>query len=248
MDDSEFPVDEDALDETFKRAADFVTYNASVMQQDDLLFLYGRYKQALHGKCNEPMPGILKFRNRSKWNSWNALGDLSKTEAMKQYVEKVSQISPDWDSAKPKDSGSKRQFGPVTSICLKTDPELKEESKTVFDFVKEGNLEQIKKMITIDPTVKDCTDDDGLSLLHWACDRGYNNIVSFLISIGINVDSLDKDGQAPLHYASSCGHEEVVKMLLKHRANINIFDSDGLSPADVAYSTTIKDILSADNV
>lgn len=246
MDDCDFPPDdEDELKETFKRATDFVTYNAFVMNQDDLLYLYGRYKQALVGPCNEPMPGIFNFRNRSKWSSWNSLGNMAKEEAMQQYIDKINDLKPDWDASKPKekDVSEKKHFGPVNSTCLNTDPELAEESKTVFDYVKEGNLEKVKHLLNANGSIKSVVDDDGLSLLHWACDRGYSEIVSLLLTNGTDVNSQDKDGQTPLHYASSCGHENVVNLLLEAGANINIFDSDGLKPADVAYSTELKKLL-----
>lgn len=252
MEDGDFPDMEpdDALSTTFKLATDFVTENASVMQQDDLLYLYGRYKQSTVGKCTEPMPGILKFRSRSKWTAWNGLGDMAKDEAMKQYIEKVTRISPDWDTSEKKDVKKKStHFGPVNSICQKTDPELNFESKTVFDFVKEGNLGQIKELVTANPGfVKDFSDENGLSLLHWACDRGLVGVGEFLVCAGADVNCQDKDGQTPLHYASSCGHGEVVSLLLRKGASVSVFDADGLSPADVAYSTHIKELLTTNAV
>ncbi|KAF8792889.1 Laminin subunit alpha-1 like protein [Argiope bruennichi] len=236
MEDDDFLENEDdALETSFKLATDFVTENASVMQQDDLLFLYGRYKQATVGVCNEPMPGILKFKSRSKWSAWHELGNMTKEEAMKQYIKKVSQISPDWDAASRKESRKKSHFGPVNSTCQKTDVDLNEDAKTVFDFVKEGNLNRIKELISSKSSLKDCCDEGGLSLLHWACDRGQTEIAEFLISEGTDINFQDKDGQTPLHYASSCGHEEVINLLLKKGAVTNIYDADGLTPADVAY-------------
>ncbi|PRD34169.1 UNVERIFIED_CONTAM: acbd6 [Trichonephila clavipes] len=249
MEEDDFPeVEDDALEANFKLATDFVTENASVMQQDDLLYLYGRYKQALNGVCNEPMPGILKFKSRSKWSAWHDLGNMTKEEAMKQYIEKVSRISPDWDASNKKEAKKKSHFGPVNSTCQKTDTDLKDEAKTVFDFVKEGNLNRIKELILSDPSVKNCCDEGGLSLLHWACDRGHMEIADFLISSGTDINCQDKDGQTPLHYASSCGHEEVISLLLKKGAVTNIYDADGLSPIDVAYSTSVKDLLVTNHV
>lgn len=245
MDESEFPhEDDDNLLETFKRAAEYVTFNASVMKEDDLLFLYGRYKQANVGPCTEPMPGIFKFRNRSKWSAWNSLGEMSKEEAMQQYIDKVCELNPDFDiCTKTKDSSDKKHFGPVNSTCLNTDPILTEEAKTIFDFVKEGNSDKVECLLSANNSLKNGVDDDGLSLLHWACDRGHSSIVNLLLSNGADINKQDNDGQTPLHYASSCGHEDVVNILLKAGAKVSIFDSDGLSPADVAYNTSLKELL-----
>lgn len=243
MDESEFPPDDDdVLQETFKRASDYVTFNAANMKDDDLLYLYGRYKQALSGPCTEPMPGILKFRQRSKWSAWNALGDMAKEDAMQQYIDKISRLNQDWDTSKPEVS-EKKHFGPVSSSCLNTDPELTEESKTIFDYIKEGNLDKVKKLISSDSSLKCAVDEDGLSLMHWACDRGHSNIVNLLVSQGVDINKQDNDGQTPLHYASSCGHEDVANILLKAGANVNVFDTDGLNPADVAYNISMKDLL-----
>ncbi|XP_035209992.1 acyl-CoA-binding domain-containing protein 6-like [Stegodyphus dumicola] len=248
MDDDDVFDNDDDLTEAFKRATDFVTYNASVMQQDDLLYLYGRYKQANFGACNEPMPGILKFRNRSKWSAWNKLGNMSKEDAMKEYIDRVTLLSPEWDSANTVDKSEKKHYGPVNSTHLRTDPELKEESKTIFDFVKEGNLNKLELLFSSNPELRDKTDEDGLSLLHWACDRGYSDIAKFLISAGAEVNCQDKDGQTPLHYASSCGHENVIKLLMQNGAKVNIYDSDGLTASDVAYNTSVKDLVNINSV
>lgn len=242
MYDSEYPTDEDVLNETYGRATYFVTCNASVMNQDDLLYFYGRYKQVDAGPCSAPMPGILKFRSRNKWSSWNSLGNMTKEEAMQQYVDRLTFACPDWDVNKPKDTREKKNFGPVNSSCLNTDPVLEEGCKTIFDFIKEGNCEKVKSLISTDAAVKCVVDDGGLSLLHWACDRGHSDIVNLLISSGVDLNSQDNDGQTPLHYASSCGHENVVKLLLNSGAKADIFDSDGLSPADVAYSTALNEL------
>lgn len=244
MEDSEFPPDDDDnLQETFKRATDYVTFNASVMKEGDLLFLYARYKQANVGPCKQPMPGIFKFRNRSKWSAWNSLGEMTKEEAMQQYIDKVTDLYPEWDSSKPKDTAEKKHFGPVNSTCLNTDPVINEESKTIFDHVKEGNTEKVKSLLSGNNTLKNSVDGDGLSLLHWACDRGHSAIVSLLISNSVDVNKQDNDGQTPLHYASSCGHEDVANILLTAGANVSMFDSDGLSPADVAFNTSLKELL-----
>lgn len=244
MHESEFPSDdEDLVHDTFKRATDYVTYNASNMKEDDLLYLYGRYKQAVVGPCKEPKPGILYFKNRTKWSAWNSLGEMEKEEAMQQYIDKITSLNSEWDDLKTKHSAVKKHFGPVNSTCVNTDPVLSEESKTIFDHVKEGNTDKVKDLLSKDGALKCSVDEGGLSLLHWACDRGHSAIIIFLISECVDINKQDNDGQTPLHYAASCGHEDAASLLLRAGANVNIFDSDGLSPADVAYCTSMKNLL-----
>ena len=40
--------------------------------------------------------------------------------------------------------------------------------------------------------------------LHFAADRGYNNILEVLIDNGANINVADKVGMTPLMYAVSC--------------------------------------------
>lgn len=239
--DEELSISSD-VQETFYRAAGYVAEKAQEMAQADLLYFYGRYKQALEGPCKEPIPSLFSFRKRSKWEAWHSLGEMSQEEAMEQYVDKLNAIVPDWDS-KSGENKPKKSFGPVISTFLKTDPDLEDESKTPFDWVKEGNVEQLKQSLDANKSIIYCRDEQGLSLLHWACDRGYLEVATLLISCGINVDCQDEDGQTALHYACSCGHETLVHLLLKNGALPNLPDSEGLLPQDVAFTPAVKELV-----
>eukprot|EP00920_Eleutheroschizon_duboscqi_P012057 GHVT01028895.1.p1 GENE.GHVT01028895.1~~GHVT01028895.1.p1 ORF type:complete len:115 (+),score=8.92 GHVT01028895.1:64-408(+) len=61
---------------------------------DQRLKFYGLYKQVTVGKCNTSKPGLLSMdlTGRYKWDAWNALGDLVKEDAMKQYVEEIAKM------------------------------------------------------------------------------------------------------------------------------------------------------------
>jgi acyl-CoA-binding protein len=39
----------------------------------------------------------LKVVDRYKWDAWHKLGKISKEEAMKKYVEKLTKINPKWN-------------------------------------------------------------------------------------------------------------------------------------------------------
>lgn len=68
------------------------------------LKLYALFKQATHGSCNSPKPGMLDFVNKAKWDAWNSLGGLSQDEARKSYVEIVNNLIS--SEAPAKDSAS----------------------------------------------------------------------------------------------------------------------------------------------
>ncbi|ELU00959.1 hypothetical protein CAPTEDRAFT_161103 [Capitella teleta] len=77
--------------EKFDLAVDIVATlpkDGPIKPSNDLkLKFYGFYKQATIGKCNAPQPWAVDMINRSKWNAWNDLDDMSADEAMKKYAE-----------------------------------------------------------------------------------------------------------------------------------------------------------------
>lgn len=54
--------------------------------------IYSFFKQAKFGPCNIPRPGFWDYISRAKWDAWAALGDLSKTQAMLNYVEEIKNL------------------------------------------------------------------------------------------------------------------------------------------------------------
>ena len=55
---------------------------------DDLrLKFYGFFKQATEGSNQSKKPGFLDPVGKYKWEAWTKLGDMSKEDAMKAYVD-----------------------------------------------------------------------------------------------------------------------------------------------------------------
>ena len=83
----------------FKKATDFVRAlppDGKIKPSQELqLKFYSHYKQATLGKCNIPRPGALDFTGKTKWDAWNALGDMSQDDAKKVYINALIQISKD---------------------------------------------------------------------------------------------------------------------------------------------------------
>uniref|UniRef100_A0A7N0TAF4 ACB domain-containing protein n=1 Tax=Kalanchoe fedtschenkoi TaxID=63787 RepID=A0A7N0TAF4_KALFE len=59
---------------------------------EDLLILYGLYKQVTVGPVNTSRPGIFNMRDRAKWDAWKAVEGKSKEEAINDYITKVKQL------------------------------------------------------------------------------------------------------------------------------------------------------------
>ncbi|XP_074544113.1 acyl-CoA-binding domain-containing protein 5A-like isoform X2 [Halichoeres trimaculatus] len=60
---------------------------------DMMLMFYSYFKQATLGPCNIPRPmGFWDTRGKAKWDAWSSLGNMTKEEAMKNYVEDIQLI------------------------------------------------------------------------------------------------------------------------------------------------------------
>mmetsp|Transcript_69657 Transcript_69657/g.145244 ORF Transcript_69657/g.145244 Transcript_69657/m.145244 type:complete len:89 (+) Transcript_69657:3-269(+) len=62
----------------------------SGLNNDTKLAIYSLYKQAEVGPCNTERPGFFDQVGRAKYDAWAALGDMSKDEAKKQYIDVVA--------------------------------------------------------------------------------------------------------------------------------------------------------------
>ncbi|KAL3199662.1 hypothetical protein MRX96_001414 [Rhipicephalus microplus] len=130
------------------------------------------------------------------------LGEMTATTARDEYVAFVSRLFPDWRPEEKK-SSTKSMLGAVVSRpCW--EPSVDPENKDAFDWTKEGCLERLAECLNTLSVHE--RDEQGMCMLHWACDRGHLEIVELLLDKGADPEAKDEEGQTPLHYASSCGH------------------------------------------
>ena len=73
--------------EEFEKAAADIKGLTERPTNEELLELYGLYKQATVGDCNTDSPGMFDPKGRAKWDNWNSLKGTSKEEAQRKYVE-----------------------------------------------------------------------------------------------------------------------------------------------------------------
>ena len=62
------------------------------ISDSDKLYLYGNYKQALFGNNDKDKPSLLNRVEMEKWKVWNTCNDISKENAMKNYIRKVKDL------------------------------------------------------------------------------------------------------------------------------------------------------------
>lgn len=60
---------------------------------DDMLELYGLFKQATEGDVSGSKPGMFDFVGRAKYEAWGELKGTSADKAMKRYVDKVKKLA-----------------------------------------------------------------------------------------------------------------------------------------------------------
>lgn len=101
-------------------------------------------------------------------------------------------------------------------------------NKKLFGLVEQGNIEELKKKV--DSTTVNAVDVDGTTLLHSAVLNGQDDIVTFLIEQGANVDAQDRQGISPLLLAVSKNNFPLANILTEHGANIFTTDTANRNP------------------
>lgn len=65
----------------------------SIRPSDELkLKLYAFYKQATHGPNDTPSPRFYQIVESYKWNAWLKLGNMTKEDAMLNYIRELKQV------------------------------------------------------------------------------------------------------------------------------------------------------------
>ncbi len=84
-----------------------------------------------------------------------------------------------------------------------------------------NNPELMKKYILIQENLN-IRDKDGKTLLHYAAQKGYLDIVKLLLERGADINAKDIDGKIPLHYAVLYhGTADFIIFLIEKGANFN---------------------------
>ncbi|ODV91780.1 hypothetical protein CANCADRAFT_20972 [Tortispora caseinolytica NRRL Y-17796] len=76
----------------FEERAEKVKNLPTKPNDDELLELYGLYKQATIGDNDTPKPGTFDFKGKYKWQAWDALRGTSSEEAELKYIELVDSL------------------------------------------------------------------------------------------------------------------------------------------------------------
>mmetsp|Transcript_2847 Transcript_2847/g.11312 ORF Transcript_2847/g.11312 Transcript_2847/m.11312 type:complete len:84 (+) Transcript_2847:176-427(+) len=81
-----------SLQEEFDLAVE-VANKLPKASNEDMLELYGWFKQANVGDVNTDRPGMFDLKGKAKWDAWEKCKGTSKEDAMKKYCEVVKRLS-----------------------------------------------------------------------------------------------------------------------------------------------------------
>jgi hypothetical protein len=88
----------------------------------------------------------------------------------------------------------------------------------IFNYIYEGNLNEIKKLRYID---FDIFNNEGQSLLHAAISNGDTNIITQLLKLGGEIDQTNSNGNSLLEYASLQQDPNMQQYLIDHGADMD---------------------------
>ncbi|EPS35954.1 hypothetical protein H072_10598 [Dactylellina haptotyla CBS 200.50] len=76
----------------FQAAADKVNNLTSKPTDEQLLKLYGLFKQANVGDVNTSRPGMMDFKGKAKWDAWKSEEGKSQEAAEAEYIAYAEEV------------------------------------------------------------------------------------------------------------------------------------------------------------
>ena len=120
---------------------------------------------------------------------------------------------------------------------------LKEESRLIWHYVREGDLAEIQNAIRLGINVNK-SDTLRRTLLMIATNKGHTEIVRELLNAEAKVNEQDSwYRMTALMIAANSGHAEIVKMLLDEGADWTIKNYQGKTVLEIAIDNNLKDII-----
>jgi acyl-CoA-binding protein len=83
-----------STDAEFAMALEAVEQLPERPSNEELLRLYGLYKQATQGDATGGRPGRMDFKGRAKYDAWAALAGTPADDAKRRYVDLVEELKP----------------------------------------------------------------------------------------------------------------------------------------------------------
>ncbi|ORZ00472.1 ankyrin repeat-containing domain protein [Syncephalastrum racemosum] len=225
----------------FEDASKFMSMIEAPLNNDKKLKLYALYKQATIGNCDASKPNLFEFVARAKWDAWNALQGMPQEQAQLEYIEFVESLGLGWTRqglTEPTIQLDQEEEGNgmgnvVSSMMVQEDDE--EEEDDVYAWARQNNLEKVKQAADIA-----AKDEDGLTALHYAADRGHTDLVKLLLDRGADINALTPDNETPFYYACISEQLAVAQLLMDRGCDTSIRDVNGETALDQADASFVK--------
>jgi hypothetical protein len=119
----------------------------------------------------------------------------------------------------------------IVDIFLEAGVEL-----SIFEAAAIGKLDIVKKELEEYPEDLDENGRDGFTPLQLACYFGHEDIVTFLLNQGADVNLVAQNGTKiqAVHAAAASGNLNILRQLLEHGANVNGRQQNGFTPLHTA--------------
>eukprot|EP00112_Aurelia_sp_Birch-Aquarium-sp1_P005709 Seg1647.7 transcript_id=Seg1647.7/GoldUCD/mRNA.D3Y31 product="Ankyrin repeat domain-containing protein 55" protein_id=Seg1647.7/GoldUCD/D3Y31 len=154
---------------------------------------------------------------------------------MSPYIPPLDRFDWRWLSLDPSKLSASFGHGEMTNFV----PEI-------FYAIKDGDMEQLKKIVDDDPDKVNELDAIGRTTAMYAANGGtpeYLEMLQFLISKEVDLQHQSNDGFTCLHIACYYGHKDFVEALLKEKVDVNVQDSDGRAPLHWAAAYWSQDLI-----
>nr|CEL68462.1 TPA: ankyrin repeat-containing protein [Neospora caninum Liverpool] len=238
------------LPQTFSEATSWVASHGKGCPVEDQLQLYGFYKQATVGDCADSEPSMLELARHAKWNAWRQCAGMEPEQAREAYIAFVKGIV----AARASTSSTGQQKmppsgmptgRPQSSLRHIEQRHEKELSKVdlFFRHAANGDLKSLVEDLRSDPALVNARNDDDMTALHLAADRGHVEVIELLLEKGADVNVQDNSGETPLHVAVVAENLNVILLLLKKNADISLRSHEGETVFDVANQTGNSELL-----
>jgi ankyrin repeat protein len=100
----------------------------------------------------------------------------------------------------------------------------------IYDAAVCGDLKEVERLLSLDPTVVNCRDEYGFTPLHGVVGEDHFEMAELLIARGADVNARNDSGVTPLHLAAN---PEMVRILVKNGAELEARENGGGTPLHI---------------
>jgi ankyrin repeat protein len=109
-----------------------------------------------------------------------------------------------------------------------------EQYTPLFAAAAGGDLATVRAAVDKDPSLVEATEWEKQTLLHVAVGQNHQDVATYLLDKGADVNAVTTDGLTALHMAAQNGNIAIITLLLERGAKIDVVDSKGWTPLDRA--------------